>query len=95
MRALRHPVAGAQRLTFARKAGGLFHALTQKLVLFFGIGGCIVAILAPLVFMLAMASALSKTVGYQFLNASAWNDHNGPLLGFSVSCGSTSIDLAA
>ncbi len=35
------------------------------------------AIAVPFVFMLWIAIVLNKTIGYQFLNASAWNDNNG------------------
>jgi amino acid transporter len=52
------------------------------------------AIAVPFVFMLWMAIVLNKTVGYQFLNASAWNDNNGPINGFNMQFGSNFIDLA-
>ncbi len=52
------------------------------------------AILVPFVFMLWIASVLDKTVGYQFLNASAWNDQNGPIKGFNMPYGSNFVDLA-
>jgi APA family basic amino acid/polyamine antiporter len=35
------------------------------------------AIVVPFVFMMWFAIVLNRTVGYQFLNASAWNDNNG------------------
>ena len=52
------------------------------------------AIAVPFVFMIWIALALNKTVGYQFLNASAWNDQNGPIEGFNMPFGSNFIDLA-
>ncbi len=52
------------------------------------------AIAVPFVFMLWIAIVLNKTVGYQFLNASAWNDQNGPIEGFNMPYGSNFIDLA-
>ncbi len=52
------------------------------------------AIAVPFVFMIWIALALNKTVGYQFLNASAWNDQNGPIKGFNMPFGSNFIDLA-
>jgi APA family basic amino acid/polyamine antiporter len=52
------------------------------------------AILVPGLFMLWTAIVLNKTVGYQFLNASAWNDQNGPIQGFNMPFGSNFIDLA-
>ena len=52
------------------------------------------AIVVPWIFMFATAIALNKTVGYQFLNASAWNDQNGPINGFNMPFGSNFIDLA-
>ncbi len=44
--------------------------------------------------MFATAIALNRTVGYQFLNASAWNDQNGPVQGFNMPYGSNYVDLA-
>ena len=52
------------------------------------------AIAVPFVFMLWIAIVLNKTVGYQFLNASAWNDQNGPISGYNMPFGSNFIDLA-
>jgi len=52
------------------------------------------AIAVPFVFMIWIAVVLNKTVGYQFLNASAWNDQNGPIKGFNMPFGSNFIDLA-
>ena len=54
------------------------------------------AILVPGVFMLWFASALNNTVGFQFLNASAWNDNNGRIarLMANMPYGSNFIDLA-
>jgi amino acid transporter len=52
------------------------------------------SIAVPFVFMLWIAIVLNKTVGYQFLNASAWNDNNGPIDGFNMQFGSNFIDLA-
>jgi APA family basic amino acid/polyamine antiporter len=52
------------------------------------------AIAVPFVFMIWIALALNKTVGYQFLNAAAWNDQNGPIKGFNMPFGSNFIDLA-
>ena len=52
------------------------------------------SILIPAALMLWTALALNKTVGYQFLNASAWNDQNGPVQGFGMPFGSNYIDLA-
>ena len=52
------------------------------------------AIAVPFVFMLWIAIVLNKTVGYQFLNASAWNDQNGPISGFNMPFGTNFIDLA-
>jgi len=52
------------------------------------------AILVPFVFMMWIAIILNKTVGYQFLNASAWNDQNGPIKGFNMQFGTNFIDLA-
>jgi amino acid transporter len=52
------------------------------------------AIAVPFVFMIWIALVLNKTVGYQFLNASAWNDQNGPINGFNMPFGSNFIDLA-
>lgn len=52
------------------------------------------AILVPFVFMLWTAIVLYKTVGFQFLGASAWNDQNGPINGFNMPYGSNFIDLA-
>jgi amino acid transporter len=54
----------------------------------------LLAIVVPFIFMFATAIALNKTVGYQFLNASAWNDQNGPIQGFNMPFGSNYIDLA-
>ena len=45
------------------------------------------AILVPFVFMMWIAIVLYKTVGFQFLNASAWNDQNGPIKGFNMPYG--------
>jgi amino acid transporter len=52
------------------------------------------AIAVPFIFMLWIALVLNKTVGYQFLNASAWNDQNGPIEGFNMPFGTNFIDLA-
>jgi amino acid transporter len=52
------------------------------------------AIAVPFVFMIWIALVLNKTVGYQFLNATAWNDQNGPIKGFNMPFGSNFIDLA-
>jgi len=52
------------------------------------------AIAVPFVFMIWIAIVLNKTVGFQFLNASAWNDQNGPIDGFNMPFGSNFIDLA-
>ena len=52
------------------------------------------AILVPAFFMLWTAIVLNKTVGYQFLNASAWNDQNGPISSFHMPFGSNYVDLA-
>ena len=52
------------------------------------------AIAVPFVFMLWFAIVLNKAVGYQFLNASAWNDQNGPIGGFNMPYGTNFIDLA-
>jgi APA family basic amino acid/polyamine antiporter len=52
------------------------------------------AIVVPFLFMFFTAIALNKSVGYQFLNASAWNDQNGPIQGFNMPYGSNYIDLA-
>ena len=52
------------------------------------------AILVPFVFMMWIAIVLYKTVGFQFLSASAWNDQNGPIQGFNMPYGSNFIDLA-
>ena len=53
------------------------------------------AIIVPFVFMLWIAIVLYKTVGFQFLNASAWNDQNGPITSMAnMPHGSNFIDLA-
>jgi amino acid transporter len=52
------------------------------------------AIAVPFVFMLWFAIILNRAVGYQFLNASAWNDQNGPINGFNMPYGTNFIDLA-
>jgi APA family basic amino acid/polyamine antiporter len=52
------------------------------------------AIAVPFVFMLWIAVVLNKTVGYQFLNATAWNDQNGPIDAFKMPFGTNFIDLA-
>jgi APA family basic amino acid/polyamine antiporter len=52
------------------------------------------SILVPFVFMLWIAIVLYKTVGYQFLQAAAWNDNNGPIDAFAMPHGSNFIDLA-
>ena len=52
------------------------------------------SIAVPFVFMLWFGIVLNKTVGYQFLNASAWNDNNGPIEAFSMPYGSNVVDLA-
>jgi basic amino acid/polyamine antiporter, APA family len=52
------------------------------------------AILVPFVFMMWFAIVLYKTVGFQFLSASAWNDYNGPIDGFNMPYGSNFVDLA-
>jgi basic amino acid/polyamine antiporter, APA family len=52
------------------------------------------AIAVPFVFMIWIALALNKTVGYQFLNATAWNDQNGPISAFKMPFGTNFIDLA-
>jgi amino acid transporter len=53
------------------------------------------AIAVPFVFMLWIAIVLNKTVGYQFLNASAWNDNNGGISAVAnMPHGTNFIDLA-
>jgi basic amino acid/polyamine antiporter, APA family len=52
------------------------------------------AILVPFVFMMWIAIVLYKTVGFQFLSASAWNDYNGPIDSFKMPYGSNFVDLA-
>ena len=53
------------------------------------------AILVPFVFMMWIAIVLYKTVGYQFLNASAWNDNNGGIQAVAnMPHGTNFIDLA-
>ncbi len=53
------------------------------------------AILVPFVFMMWFAIILYHTVGFQFLNASAWNDNNGPIASMAhMPYGSNFIDLA-
>jgi APA family basic amino acid/polyamine antiporter len=53
------------------------------------------AILVPFVFMLWFAIILYHTVGFQFLNASAWNDQLGPVASMAhMPYGSNFIDLA-
>ncbi len=53
------------------------------------------AILVPFVFMIWFAIILYHTVGFQFLNASAWNDQNGPIASMAnMPYGSNFIDLA-
>ena len=52
------------------------------------------AIAVPFVFMIWIAVVLNKTVGYQFLNATAWNDQNGPIDAFKMPFGTNFIDLA-
>ncbi len=54
------------------------------------------AILVPFVFMLWFAIVLYQTVGFQFLNASAWNDNNGPIVAgiANMPFGTNFIDLA-
>ena len=52
------------------------------------------SILVPFVFMLWIAIVLNKTVGYTFLNASAWNDNNGPIDAYAMPLGSNFVDLA-
>jgi len=52
------------------------------------------AILVPFVFMLWFAVVMYHTVGFQFLNASAWNDNNGPISSMAnMPYGSNFIDL--
>ena len=53
------------------------------------------AVLVPGFFMLWAAFALNKTVGYTFLNASAWNDNNGPINAVAnMPHGTNFVDLA-
>jgi amino acid transporter len=54
------------------------------------------AIAVPFVFMLWIAIVLYKTVGFQFLNATAWNDNNGNTLASMAHMphGTNFIDLA-
>jgi len=53
------------------------------------------AIAVPFVFMMWIAIVLNKTVGYQFLNASAWNDNNGGIAAVANMPHTTNfIDLA-
>ncbi len=55
------------------------------------------AILVPFVFMMWIGLALYRTVGFQFLNATAWNDNNGNTLASMAGMphGSNVMDLAA
>lgn len=57
-------------------------------------GANVIAILVPFVFMMWIGAVLYKTIGFQFLSASAWNDLNGPIDGFNMPYGSNFIDLA-
>jgi amino acid transporter len=54
------------------------------------------AILVPFVFMMWIGLVLYKTVGFQFLNATAWNDNNGNTLASMAGMphGTNFIDLA-
>jgi amino acid transporter len=52
------------------------------------------SVLVPFVFMFWIAIVLQKTVGYTFMNASAWNDNNGPIEAFAMPFGSNFVDLA-
>jgi amino acid transporter len=52
------------------------------------------SVLVPFVFMFWIAIVIQKTVGYQFLNASAWNDNNGPIDAFKMPFGSDFVSLA-
>ena len=55
------------------------------------------AILVPFIFMFWIAIVLYKTVGFQFLNATAWNDNNGNTLKSMAAMphGTNVMDLAA
>jgi amino acid transporter len=55
------------------------------------------AILVPFLFMFWIAIVLYRTVGFQFLNATAWNDNNGNTLKSMAAMphGSNVMDLAA
>ncbi|HUK77171.1 MAG TPA: hypothetical protein VL117_06165, partial [Thermoleophilia bacterium] len=56
----------------------------------------IFAILVPFLFMLWIAIVLYRTVGFQFLNASAWNDNSGPISSMAnMPHGSSVMDLSA
>ncbi len=54
------------------------------------------AIIVPFIFMLWIGLVLYKTVGFQFLNATAWNDNNGNTLASMAHMphGTNFIDLA-
>jgi basic amino acid/polyamine antiporter, APA family len=46
--------------------------------------GNLFAVLVPAVFMIWLAAVLYRTVGFEFLSATAWVDNNGGMAGYSV-----------